>query len=446
MSTDDAVVIDVGAYRTRVGISQEDGPRTVFPTVRLLPRYHNSPLDDTSNLHNNVDYFLGDVPENPSLRRQLSFRQKEKIFTSKDHFYPGSNHSQICDLSVAEDIWRRCIFQGGSLSLLNKVNLLRKEEDDEYRTWNATHTKKVFLTEEPLPNARTRTKTTEIMFEKCEVEMFYMAKTSVLGVYAAGKITGCSVDCGHTETRVIPVYEGHQLPHALIGLNDIAGRSVRDVLAADLIEHAGISAFSESELNHITDHVIEQDFCFCEYPNQNQNQQQQTTPTSFTTPDGKRIHLPSSSSIEKIFKGKTRNIFSLAPELLFRPYEIAPSTFYEDRDFAIQDAVANSVMRADPTERREMLNNIVCFGGGSRYKGFNEKLKYELDTNGIKAGSSIARFQTRVHDQPTGIHQSLQVWIGGSILSSLSTFQEMWISKEEYDESGPDIVFRKCYS
>ena len=37
------------------------------------------------------------------------------------------------------------------------------------------------------------------------------------------------------------------------------------------------------------------------------------------------------------------------------------------------------------------------------------------------------------------------VWIGGSILASLSTFQQMWISKEEYDESGPSIVHRKCF-
>jgi actin-related protein len=37
------------------------------------------------------------------------------------------------------------------------------------------------------------------------------------------------------------------------------------------------------------------------------------------------------------------------------------------------------------------------------------------------------------------------VWIGGSILSSLSTFQQMWISKTEYDESGPTIVHRKCF-
>ena len=32
------------------------------------------------------------------------------------------------------------------------------------------------------------------------------------------------------------------------------------------------------------------------------------------------------------------------------------------------------------------------------------------------------------------------VWIGGSILASLSTFQNMWITKEEYDESGPAIL------
>ena len=37
------------------------------------------------------------------------------------------------------------------------------------------------------------------------------------------------------------------------------------------------------------------------------------------------------------------------------------------------------------------------------------------------------------------------VWIGGSILASLSTFQQMWISKQEYDEAGPSIVHRKCF-
>ena len=37
-------------------------------------------------------------------------------------------------------------------------------------------------------------------------------------------------------------------------------------------------------------------------------------------------------------------------------------------------------------------------------------------------------------------------FIGGSILASLSTFQSMWIFKEEYDNLGPYIVHRKCFS
>merc|ERR1711862_201315 len=40
------------------------------------------------------------------------------------------------------------------------------------------------------------------------------------------------------------------------------------------------------------------------------------------------------------------------------------------------------------------------------------------------------------------------VWIGGSILASLSTFQQMWITKQEYDECGPPLSTEnasKCY-
>ncbi len=36
-------------------------------------------------------------------------------------------------------------------------------------------------------------------------------------------------------------------------------------------------------------------------------------------------------------------------------------------------------------------------------------------------------------------------WIGGSILTALTTFEKMWISKQEYNEYGPSIVHRKCF-
>jgi len=35
-------------------------------------------------------------------------------------------------------------------------------------------------------------------------------------------------------------------------------------------------------------------------------------------------------------------------------------------------------------------------------------------------------------------------WIGGSILSSLGTFHQMWMSSQEYEEHGRSMVERKC--
>jgi len=37
------------------------------------------------------------------------------------------------------------------------------------------------------------------------------------------------------------------------------------------------------------------------------------------------------------------------------------------------------------------------------------------------------------------------VWIGGAILTHLSTFANMWITKNDYEENGASIVHRKCF-
>ena len=36
------------------------------------------------------------------------------------------------------------------------------------------------------------------------------------------------------------------------------------------------------------------------------------------------------------------------------------------------------------------------------------------------------------------------VWAGGSTLCSLATFEGNWITKDEYEDSGVDIVHTKC--
>ena len=93
-------------------------------------------------------------------------------------------------------------------------------------------------------------------------------------------------------------------------------------------------------------------------------------------------------------------------------------------------------MKCDVDVRRDLYNNIVCSGGTTMYEGLNERLMKELQ---VLAPQSI---KLKVVSPP---ERKYSVWIGGSILSSLSTFQQMWITRDEYDEAGPAIVHRKCF-
>jgi actin-related protein len=41
--------------------------------------------------------------------------------------------------------------------------------------------------------------------------------------------------------------------------------------------------------------------------------------------------------------------------------------------------------------------------------------------------------------------RKFSVWIGGAILASMASFQDNWIRRSNYEESGPQIVHRMCF-
>ena len=85
---------------------------------------------------------------------------------------------------------------------------------------------------------------------------------------------------------------------------------------------------------------------------------------------------------------------------------------------------------------RNVTNAFLQSGGTTMYPGISDRMQKEITA---LAPSSM---KVKIIAPP---ERKYSVWIGGSILASLSTFQQMWISKEEYDESGPSIVHRKCF-
>ena len=86
--------------------------------------------------------------------------------------------------------------------------------------------------------------------------------------------------------------------------------------------------------------------------------------------------------------------------------------------------------------QQDLYANSVLSGGTTMYPGIADRMQKEI------TALAPSTMKIKIIAPP---ERKYSVWIGGSILASLSTFQEMWISKQEYDEAGPGIIHRKCF-
>jgi actin-related protein 4 len=319
----------------------------------------------------------------------------------------------------------------------------------------------LLVTEPGWNSAKAREQTIEIAMENWGAPAFFLQKTGVLAAFASGKSSGIIIDVGASHTSVTPVLDGMVLRKGV----------QKSALAGNFVSEQIRTSFKQSQPEiPLTPHYMVKSKSPVDA-----GQPAQATYKSFPTPptdsfrhnEEERILTSFKESVVEVWPGPGRftggTNEELARSMPGRPFEMPDgwNTVFGIERFRVAEGlfdhtaalpssssapkaeetiprlVQAAIQAVDADQRPLLLSNIVVTGGSTLLYKFNERLNYEINAiypstrNKLIAPGSV-------------VERKYAAWIGGSILASLGSFHQLWVSKKEYDEHGPGIVEKRC--
>jgi actin-related protein len=311
----------------------------------------------------------------------------------------------------------------------------------------------------------TREKLIQLFFDAFRVPALLLGRSPVLAAFASGRHTGLVLDFGALGLSICPVFDGYPVRtgfqhvrgfggdaltgeaeamlrqtcgHNAIPIvipQEVAAKSPVDLSAEPVFERRALPRVTGSFKAYHQGKVLE-DFkeATCQVPEATLNE------ADLALRPPKYYEFPT---------GYNRNFgldrFRLG-EFLFQPerYRYAEPAEMANEDgnanppsvSGLTDLVIRSVQACDVDLRSSVVANVILCGGGASLAGLSERLNADLNR--------MPTFgRVRVQAGASTNERRNAAWIGGSIVASLGSFQQLWLTAQEYKEHGPSYVERK---
>jgi len=393
MDEQDVVVLDGGSGYLKVGFSGEDAPRAVLPTAMATT------LVDESR-------------EEESQAVSEASQKKSQLFYGEEA------------LMQPNAVVTRPVQRG-------EIQLSSNEKDALESLWEHTFRNVLGVEQEDLPcliadtmpsgqsSYSSRQWVAEVMFEKIKVKSLAIFNTAALSLFSTGRTRGLVVESGEGITQAVPVFEGYAIPHAIFKMR-VAGQDV-----TSRVQQLMATELGEAASNYRTMQALKEKVCSAAdagsggHPHLGQSDPADEESKSFELPDGKIIQVS-----QKVRLG--------APEILFGGVE---------GEASMQKICMDAINTVDLDFRQDLVKSVVVAGGTSMLPNLAPRLRNEL-TNLLPM--ELSRTVEVVSDS----QRRYAAWIGGSMFASLSTFDQVAITKQDYEDGKADVrslVARKTF-
>eukprot|EP00047_Mylnosiga_fluctuans_P005309 m.239711 g.239711 ORF g.239711 m.239711 type:complete len:432 (+) comp13529_c0_seq1:29-1324(+) len=418
-----AVVFDIGTHTTKAGYAGEDTPKGAFPSaVGVRPA-------ELENMMETSDETDGPAKKK-SIRSTYSIGTTNIATPRKDMaFAKPLKDGLVDDWDVVEQLLN-----------YSYSHVLRCESND----------RPAMMSEASWNTKELREKMAEILFEKYQVPAMYLCKSAVLSSFSAGRSTALVLDVGASGASAVPVYDGLVLGRGI--RRNILGGDYLTMQYKQLLEGPmGIPIVPQYLIGK--KHAV---------PEGQAARFDPRAPPPNATPS---FHEYMCNEVVRDFQASVCRISDHA----FSEQSLTgiPTTHYEfpngyNANFGIERyriseaffdpkghspvaglvghtaLVADSIRSCDVDMQQTLWSSVVLSGAATLVTGYVERIHNDMSRVAPQGN------KYKVIASPSSQERMFSAWIGGSMLASLGSFQQLWLSRSEYNEHGRAAIEKKC--